>query len=125
MQEAMEELVPHDNNADDDNDEDDMGQPMDGDNVGVADPIQHQDSTTFDQSGSTTQYLRAHGPDIHLTVEMVLQDQVGSTSSSATSSSDSSVSSVHQVVLDITNTSDTTTPLLSIFPVWSLQFRII
>lgn len=44
-----------------------------------------------------------------LTVEIVLQGQVISTSSSTTSGSDSSVSSVNQVVLDNVDTTDTAT----------------
>ena len=34
-------------------------------------PEQPQDTITFNQSGSTTNYLIATGPDIHLTVEEV------------------------------------------------------
>lgn len=101
MQDIMEELAANG----DDNDAD-MGQPMDGmGNVEADEPIQEQDSITFDQSGSTAQYLRAHGPDIHLTVEMVLNGQVGSTSGSSTSSSNSSVNSVHHEDLDVAESS--------------------
>lgn len=35
-------------------------------------PDQPQDTITFNQSGSTANYLRATGPDIHLTVEEIL-----------------------------------------------------
>jgi hypothetical protein len=52
-------------------------------------PQQPQDSITFNQSGSMTNYLRATGPNIHLTVEDILAGIQRSGSSS--SSSDSGV----------------------------------
>lgn len=61
MQEAMDELAPHDNPVED-HDEDDIAQDMDVDNVEDVDAVQ-QESITFDQSGSSAQYLRAHGLD--------------------------------------------------------------
>lgn len=64
---------------------------------------QQQVSITFDQSGSTAQYLRAQGPDIHLTVEMVLQGQLGSSSNASSSDFESSITSVQNVdtVMDV------------------------
>ncbi|CAL4993466.1 unnamed protein product [Urochloa decumbens] len=44
-------------------------------------PDQPQDTISFDQSGSTACYLRAHGPDITLRVEDVLQGKYASSSS--------------------------------------------
>ncbi|CAL4989039.1 unnamed protein product [Urochloa decumbens] len=51
-------------------------------------PDQPQDTVSFDQSGSTTCYLRAHGPDINLTVEDVIQGRYGSPSDSDSSESE-------------------------------------
>lgn len=50
-------------------------------------PEHPQDTISFDQSGSTAHYIRAHGPDIVLTVEDVLAGNYGSASSSSSSSS--------------------------------------
>ncbi|CAL5074955.1 unnamed protein product [Urochloa decumbens] len=49
-------------------------------------PDQPQDTVSFDQSGSTACYLRAHGPDITLTVEDVLQGKYASSSSESDNS---------------------------------------
>jgi hypothetical protein len=56
----------------------------------MEEPVQQQDSVTFDQSGSTAEYLRAHGPDIVLNVEDVLTGKFKAGSSSSTSSDASS-----------------------------------
>jgi hypothetical protein len=56
----------------------------------MEEPVQQQDSVTFDQSGSTAEYLRAHGPDIVLNVEDVLSGKFKTGSSSSTSSDASS-----------------------------------
>lgn len=53
------------------NDEEEMQQGLMADWV-PQHPDQPQDTITFDQSGSTTNYLRATGPDVHLSVEEVL-----------------------------------------------------
>lgn len=50
-----------------------------------------QDTISFDQSGSTAQYLRANGPDIVLTVEDVLAGVGSSSSSNSATSSESDV----------------------------------
>lgn len=63
-------------------------------------PDQQQESMSFDQSRSTAQYLRAHGPDIHLIVDMVFGGQVDNTSnSSSSSSSGASVTSANEASL--------------------------
>jgi hypothetical protein len=62
----------------------------------MEEPVQQQDSVSFDQSGSTAEYLRAHGPDIVLNVEDVLSGKFKTGSSSSTSSDASS--SVHPEV---------------------------
>ncbi|CAL4963957.1 unnamed protein product [Urochloa decumbens] len=49
-------------------------------------PDQPQDTVSFDQSGSTTCYLWAHGPDITLRVEDVLQGKYASSSSESDNS---------------------------------------
>lgn len=94
MQDLMEEMAS--NVGANDNDaglaEEEEGDMNDDPNL--QQPQQQHDSVTFDQSGSTTQYLRANGPDIHLTVDMVLQGQLGSASNSSSSSSVSSVNSL-------------------------------
>jgi hypothetical protein len=54
-------------------------------------PEQPQDTITFNQSGSMTNYLRATSPDIHLSVEEVLasihDEQINSESASSDDSS--------------------------------------
>lgn len=65
-------------------------------------PDQPQDTITFDQSGSTANYLRATGPDIHLTVEEVLATFQNEQNNSDSSSDDSGVVSsdrIHTVVV--------------------------
>jgi hypothetical protein len=56
----------------------------------MEEPVQQQDSVTFDQFGSSAEYLRAHGPDIVLNVEDVLAGKFRAGSSSSTSSDASS-----------------------------------
>ena len=51
-------------------------------------PPQPQDSISFDQSGSTVEYLRAHGPDITLIVEDVLAGNLSDASSSEATSAE-------------------------------------
>lgn len=64
----------------------------------MIDEDQQQESISFDQSGSSAHYLRAHGPDITLTVEDVLvgkfRDSGSSSSSSEASSSEMSAQMV-------------------------------
>lgn len=64
----------------------------------LIDEDQQQESISFDQSGSSAHYLRAHGPDITLTVEDVLvgkfRDSGSSSSSSEASSSEMSAQMV-------------------------------
>ncbi|CAN6196796.1 unnamed protein product [Urochloa humidicola] len=55
-------------------------------------PAQPQDTISFDQSGSSAYFLRANGPDVNLSVEMIQQGQLRNDSSS----SSSEVSSVNQ-----------------------------
>jgi len=52
-----------------------------------AHPEQPQDTISFDQSGSTANYLRNHGQDIVLTLDQVMQGQITIESSSSDSSS--------------------------------------
>ena len=52
-----------------------------------AHPDHPQDTISFDQSGTTAEYLRHHSQDIVLTLEQVLQGDLGSDSSSSGSSS--------------------------------------
>jgi hypothetical protein len=63
-------------------------------------PEQPQDTITFDQSGCTANYLRATGPDIHLSVEEILvgAQMLVDTSSSEDSSVVSSVRNANVVV---------------------------
>lgn len=62
-------------------------------------PDQPQDTLSFDQSGSTVNYLRATGPDIHLMVEEVL---AGIQNSGGSSSGDSgAVSSIRIMTVRI------------------------
>ena len=62
-----------------------------------------QHEISFDQSGSTAQYLRAHGPDITLNIDDVLAGKVaGSSSSSEEISSLGTVSNV-QLPLQLRN----------------------
>ncbi|CAL4899280.1 unnamed protein product [Urochloa decumbens] len=79
MQDIQHELADNVNVPADDwpqwqpmNQEDDN---MDWDNnqANVAQQQQQQESITFDQSGSTAEYLRAHGPDIVLNIEDILK----------------------------------------------------
>ena len=58
-----------------------------------------QDTISFDQFGSTANFLRQHGQDIVLTLEQVLDGQLGNNSSSSESSS--SVSSAVQGSSDL------------------------
>ncbi|CAN6328775.1 unnamed protein product [Urochloa humidicola] len=97
MQEAVEELAPNQivEDADDAWPEWDANINVQGQAPQVPQhPDQPQDSISFDQSGSTASYLRANGPDIHLSVEMIRKGQLGSGSSS---SSSSEISSLPQV----------------------------
>jgi hypothetical protein len=70
-------------------------------------PDQPQDTITFDQPGSTANYLRATGPDVHLSVEGVLAtvaamqgDQNSNNSSSDDSGTVTSERMVNVVILD-------------------------
>jgi len=62
------------------------------DDNGIQQPYindQQQEAISFDQLGSSAQYLRAHGPDITLTVEDMLAGNLGNTSSSSSSDASS------------------------------------
>ncbi|RLN03558.1 hypothetical protein C2845_PM13G06880 [Panicum miliaceum] len=52
-----------------------------------------QDTISFDKSGSTAQYLRAHGPDITLNIDDIFRGTIQSSSSSS-----NDASSVHQEI---------------------------
>lgn len=54
-------------------------------------PVQPQDTVSFDQSGSTAQYLRANSPDTVLTMEDLLAGNLGSSASVSSNSSDAEV----------------------------------
>ncbi|CAO2150252.1 unnamed protein product [Urochloa humidicola] len=56
-----------------------------------------QESLSFDQSGSTAEYLRANGPDITLTIEDVLKGRMVDSSSLSSSSSDEATSAATAV----------------------------
>ena len=59
-----------------------------------------QESISFDQSGSSAHYLRAHGPDITLSVEDILAGRfVDSSSSSSEASSNYAITQVQQPTL--------------------------
>ncbi|CAN6359072.1 unnamed protein product [Urochloa humidicola] len=84
MQDVQHELAVNGN----DNDEDDWPDWMAQDdnlNNPVEDEVQ-QESISFDQSGSTAEYLRAHGPDIELNIDDVLKGKVAASSGSSSSS---------------------------------------
>ena len=73
-----------------DNQADEMDeQQADNEDV-IMEEVQQQE-IVFDQSGSTAEYLRTHGPDISLNVEDVL---AGNYSNSSSSSTDEVVSSM-------------------------------
>ncbi|CAL4923275.1 unnamed protein product [Urochloa decumbens] len=59
------------------------------DNIGNQDDGVQQESISFDQSGSTAEYLRANGPDIVLNIDDILKGKMVAASSS--SSSDDSI----------------------------------
>jgi len=58
----------------------------------ILEEVQQQE-ISFDQSGSTAQYLRAHGPDITLNVADVIVGKVNSSSSDRDTPSSSTVAS--------------------------------
>lgn len=126
MQEIVEEMAPNVVNNDlpvNDN-EMDVGNEQANADEGAQDVDNHvaQQEISFDQSSSTAQYLRANGPDVHLTVEMVLQGQVGSMSSnSSDSSSFSSVNSAQNDEMTVVSpASFTSQPCHVLFP--NLQY---
>ena len=87
---AAENIVNNDNWEQWDNQADEMDeQQADNEDV-IMEEVQQQE-IAFDQSGSTAEYLRAHGPDITLNVEDVL---AGNYSNSSSSSTDEVVSSM-------------------------------
>ncbi|CAN6173140.1 unnamed protein product [Urochloa humidicola] len=97
MQQAMADLAPNLNNANNE----DVGDAWPEWEVGNAEaqhpavpqhPEQQQDTISFNQSGSSANFLRANGPDIQLTVEMILKGKFVQEPSSSSSSGE--VSSV-------------------------------
>ncbi|CAL5065434.1 unnamed protein product [Urochloa decumbens] len=97
MQEAMEDLAPPMDNAEGNNEgwpewhnEADNGIGAEQEPTMLHHPVQPQDTISFDQSGSTANFLRTNGPDIHLSVDMFKRGYRGSISSTSTSSSDAS-----------------------------------
>ena len=80
---AAENIVNNDNWEQWDNQADEMDeQQADNEDV-IMEEVQQQE-IAFDQSGSTAEYLRAHGPDITLNVEDVLAGNYSNSSSSST-----------------------------------------
>ena len=75
------------------NGQDAWPEPNQGENeIDQEEDIQKQGSISFDQSGSTAEYLRAHGPDIFLNLDDVLKGKFQTTESSSSSTSEASSS---------------------------------
>lgn len=105
MQDINEEIVVEMNqnlahNAMQANDEEEMQQGLMAEWV-PQHPDQPQDTITFDQSGSTANYLRATGPDVHLSVEEVLvavAAMQGDQNSNNSSSDDSGTATLERML---------------------------
>ncbi|CAN6300043.1 unnamed protein product [Urochloa humidicola] len=107
MQQAMEDIMAQGNNVGGNGDDwpawdDVIANGVEGNHQQVLPqhPEQPQDEISFHHSGSSANFLRANGPDIHLTVEMVRQGQFGRDSSSSSSSNEATSQTAMEVSTD-------------------------